>query len=322
MAKRIQILLIFIFVLTLFSVSLSFIKMFQKKESFFKTKTSFLKPTIAKKGIAKLTLKGMIHDEFMQDGIYASQIVDWLDAIRVSESILGLLIEYDSPGGEVGATKKIYDSLKELRKEKPIVSYTNSICTSGCYYLASISDRVLAQESAIIGSIGVIIIRPNINRLLDKIGISIDILKAGSYKDFSYPFRELTEDEKKMYEEILDTSYNVFISDVSNGRKQSIQTVKEQWAEGRIFSGRKAKALQLIDDLGGEKEAIHSLKLLLKITEELPIYEPEEDNLFFLLKLLSLFTENMQEKIFLNHQVYYLFPNSQILLHLKKSFIE
>lgn len=309
MTRRIQFIILFILILSLFSVSLSMIKLFQKKESFFKKKTSFASPTITKKGIAKLTLKGMIHDNYLEEGIYATQIVNWLESIKSSENILGVLIELDSPGGESGATKKIYDKLKELRKEKPIVSFTNSICASGCYYIASSSDRIIAQESAIIGSIGVIILRPNVEKLLDKIGVSIQVLKAGNYKDFSYPFRDLTENEKKMYEEILETAYNVFISDVAEGRKQSFQTVKEQWAEGKIFSGKKAKALQIIDDIGGETEAMNSLKLLLKTTEDLPIYEPEED-LFFLFKLFSYAKSNLQKNVvFYHNQVYYLLPD-------------
>ncbi len=318
MERKIQIILLFVIILTLFSMSLSFIKLFEKKETFFKTKVSFTKPMITKKGLAKITLKGMIHDNYLEEGIYVSQVINWIDAIKDSENILGLLIEFDSPGGEVGATKKIYDKLKELKKVKPIVTYVNSICASGCYYIASISDKLIAQESAIIGSIGVIMIRPNIEKLLDKVGVSIDILKAGNFKDFSYPFRELTNEEKKMYEEILDTAYNVFIADVSEGRKQSFQTVKEQWAEGRIFSGRKSKALQLIDDIGGETEAINSMKLLLKTTEDLPIYEPEEDWLYFL-KLLSFFKSDFGGNAFVNSsQLFYLLPNSETLLKLKK----
>lgn len=319
MEKKIQIVLFLIIILTLFSFSLTFIKLFQKKETFYKTKVSFTKPLITKKGLVKISLKGLIHDNFMEEGIYASKVVDWINSIKNSENILGLIIELDSPGGEVGATKKIYDKLKELRKEKPIVSYVNSMCASGCYYIVSVSDRVIAQESAILGSIGVIMIRPNIEKLLEKIGISIDVLKAGSYKDFSYPFRELTNEEKKMYEEILETAYNVFITDVSEGRKQSIQIVKEQWAEGRIFSGRKAKALQLIDDLGGETEAINTMKLLLKTTEDLPIYEPEEEDLFYFLRLLSFFKSDFQENLLItSSQLFYLFPSSEILVKLKK----
>lgn len=310
MTRRMQIFIILLLFITFFSFTLSILKFLQEKELVF-TKKVIDFSHVSHKGIAKLTLKGIIHDDdFTTDGINANQVVDWIEAIKKSKNIVGVLIELDSPGGETGATKKIYNALKTLRQEKPIVVYINSIAASGGYYIASISNKILAQESAIIGSIGVILLRPNIEKFLDKIGISINVIKAGEFKDLSYPFRELMQEEEKMYQEIIQTAYMNFISDVAFGRKQSEKIVLEQWAEGRIFSGIKAKSLQLIDEIGGKEEAINSLKTILKTTEELYIYEPEEPEFFKLLKLFNSFF-NSNYNIFENNtQLYYLYLNS------------
>ncbi|MCB1168119.1 MAG: S49 family peptidase, partial [Leptospiraceae bacterium] len=134
----------------------------------------------------------------------------------------------------------------------------------------------------IIGSIGVIAVHPNIGPFLDKHGIQIQTLTAGKYKDSSYPFRNLTEEERQMYQDILDDAYRQFLADVAEGRKKSIKDV-QQWAEGRIYSGRAAKAMQMIDDIGGEKEALAKLKIILKTDEDLPVYRVERsfmDRLF------------------------------------------
>lgn len=311
MTRKIQFLIILIFGITIFSFGISLYKLMQEKELTFTRKVMDFS-RISEKGIAKLTLKGIIHDdEFSTEGINANQVVNWIQSIQKSDKILGVLIELDSPGGETGATKKIYNALKNLKKEKPIVVYINSIAASGGYYIASISNKIFSQESAIIGSIGVIMLRPNIEKLLEKIGISIKILKAGKFKDLSYPFRELTEEEEKMYNEILNTAYKNFISDVAFGRKQSEQMIEEQWANGRIFSGLKAKSLQLVDEIGGEEEAINAIKSILNIKEELNIYEPEEDKFFKLFKLLNYFMNNSYNKMLENDsQLYYLYLNS------------
>lgn len=309
MTKKTQFFIILILFITFFSFVISIIKFLQEKELTF-TKKVVDFSYVSQKGIAKLKLKGTIHnDDFEVDGINANQVVDWLKAIKNSKNILGVIIELDSPGGEVGATKKIYNALKDLKQEKPIVIYINDIAASGGYYIASIANKVFAQESAIIGSIGVIMIRPNIEKFLDKIGVSINVIKAGKYKDFSYPFRELTQEEQEMYNEVINTAYKTFISDVAFGRKQSEQVILEQWAEGRIFSGKKAKSLQLIDEIGGEEEAINAIKSILKI-EEINIYEPEEEQFFRLFKFLNYFFDKRFHLSENPSQLYYLFLNS------------
>ncbi len=321
MTRKTQIFSAILIVFTFFSFFLAIYQLLQEKELTFQKKISSF-TDITDKGIAKLTLRGIIHDDdFEVEGINSNEVINWIKSIKNSKNILGVLIELDSPGGEVGPTKKIYKAIIDLKKSKPVVVYINSIAASGGYYIASACSKIFADDSAIIGSIGVIMLRPNIEKLLDRFGIQVRILKAGRFKDLSYPFRELVEEEEKMYQEILDTAYSNFISDVAMGRKQSEKLVIEQWAEGKIFSGKKAKSLQLIDEIGGEEEAIHSLKEILQITEDLPIYEPEESDFKKFLRLFNIYFKNNHNVFNIeSSQLYYLFLNSSFVYNMNKFF--
>ncbi|MEQ8353521.1 MAG: signal peptide peptidase SppA [Leptospiraceae bacterium] len=248
----------------------------QSRESKFSTPTSnFL--TAGQAGIARIDIVGPIEDGFSAPGSTGAQdIVDQIDEASRNPGIRGILLYVNSPGGTVGATRRIYDALMEVRPKKPIVAVVTDVAASGGYYIASASDAIFAYESSILGSIGAIAIHPNIGPFLDKHGVQIQTLTAGRYKDASYPFRNMTEEERQMYQQVLDDAYQQFLADVAEGRKKSIKDVRE-WADGKIFSGRQAKAIQMIDDLGGEKEAVEKLKIILKTDEDLPVYRVEPD---------------------------------------------
>ncbi|MBR32180.1 MAG: signal peptide peptidase SppA [Spirochaetaceae bacterium] len=248
----------------------------QSRESRFSTPTSnFL--TAGQAGIARIDIIGTIEDGYSSPGSTGAQdVVDQIEEASQSASIRGILLYVNSPGGTVGATRRIYDALMEVRAKKPIVAVVTDVAASGGYYIASTADAIFAYESSILGSIGAIAIHPNIGPFLDKHGVQIQTLTAGRYKDSSYPFRNLTEEERQMYQQVLDDAYQQFLADVAEGRKKSIKDVRE-WADGKIYSGRQAKAIQMIDDLGGEKEAVEKLKIILKTDEDLPVYRVEPD---------------------------------------------
>ena len=248
----------------------------QSGESRFSTPTSnFL--TAGQAGIARIDIVGPIEDGFSAPGSTGAQdVVDQIEEASRNAAIRGVLLYVNSPGGTVGATRRIYDALIELRAKKPIVAVVTDVAASGGYYVASASDAIFAYESTILGSIGAIAIHPNIGPFLDRHGVQIQTLTAGKYKDSSYPFRNLTEEEREMYQQVLDDAYQQFLADVAEGRKKSIKDVRE-WADGKIYSGRQAKAIQMIDDIGGQKEAVEKIKLILKTDEDLPVYRVEPD---------------------------------------------
>ena len=228
-------------------------------------------------GIALIEIDGVIQDGYSSTGgaTGADLIVERLQQCRDNPGVRAVLLSINSPGGTVGATKKIYDAVMELRRQKNVVASISDIAASGGYYVASAADGIFAFEGSIIGSIGVIMLRPNISGFLNQYGIRVEALHAGRFKDSSYPFRELTEEERQMYNRILDDSYRQFIRDVSLGRDVSESTVND-WAEGRIFSGSQARDLRMITGLGGREAAIAWLKNeKLKTTDELEILRPE-----------------------------------------------
>jgi len=195
-----------------------------------------------------------------------------------------------------------------FKLQKPIVAYVTDIAASGGYYLASTANKIYAYRGSIIGSIGVIMIHADAEELLKKIGVSVTVIKAGRLKDSSYPFRAMTEEEKAIHQRIADDAYEQFIRDVSEGRKQPEANVRK-WAEGRVFSGTQAKQEALIDEFGGQDEALISLRTeFLRTKDELPILKPRKD---FFEELISGFSS--QNRIFspaLTGRAYYLYPDA------------
>ncbi len=233
---------------------------------FTSTTESFL--TSGRAGIALIEINGPIQDGYYPGG--ADKIVEQLGQAESNAAVRAVLLSINSPGGAVGATKKIYDRVMQVRLVKPVVAVVTDIAASGGYYIASACDQIFAYEGSILGSIGVISLRPNISGLLNQYGVRIEAIKAGRFKDMSYPFRELTADERRMYDRLLGDSYQQFLEDVSKGRKKAKDDVAK-WGEGRIFSGREARSQQMIDEIGGREEAVTAIKILLKTDQDLPL---------------------------------------------------
>lgn len=225
-------------------------------------------------GIALIEIQGVIRDGDGPGG--ADRIVRQLDDAAESPAVRAVLLTINSPGGSVGATKKIYDRVIALRKTRPVVATITDVAASGGYYIASAADKSFAYSGSLVGSIGVIAVRPNVGPFLRNHGIEVDTIKSGRYKDSSYPFRAMTDEERQMMQRAMDDAYDQFIVDVAEGRRQSQATVRS-WAEGRIYSGTQARAEQMIDDLGGRERAMQAIREALKIEEDLPLMTPRKD---------------------------------------------
>lgn len=298
--------------LAVFSIVLAAVRIGRSSQesSFTVERSSFF--DAGRSGIARIRIHGMIQGGKAPGEAGSERIIALIREAEQADAIRGVILDIDSGGGETGATKQVYEAVKELKKKKPVITVIGGVAASGGYYIASASDRIFALETSIVGSIGVISLHPNIAGLLDKVGIRMQTMKTGPHKDSSYPFRDLSAEEQQMYADLLDDSYRVFIADVSEGRKQSQKTV-EEWADGKIYSGKKAKALQMIDDIGGEREALAAMKLLLKTDEDLPIYEPEPD---FFEELFSSFPSNRFQARMPSlpaSGLYYLYPSADLV---------
>ena len=165
-----------------------------------------------------------------------------------------MLLRIDSPGGTVADSQEIYSALKKLQDKVKIVASFGNISASGGVYIGMGAQHIVANPGTITGSIGVIIRGNNIEGLLEKVGVSFKVIKSGPYKDILAFDRELTDPEKQILQELIDTSYHQFVNTVAEARNLE-ETAVRSFADGRIFTGEQALALGVIDRLGSEEDA-------------------------------------------------------------------
>jgi len=169
--------------------------------------------------------------------------------------VKAVVLRIDSPGGGVAPSQEIYDAVTKLRATKPVVASLGGVAASGGYYIASACDAILANPGTLTGSIGVIMQLGNVQELLQKIGVQAEILKAGAYKDMGSPVRPLTDEERALFQQMIDSAHTRFINAVAGGRKMDEAKVRTI-ADGRVYSGEQARAIGLVDELGGLQDAI------------------------------------------------------------------
>ncbi len=213
--------------------------------------------------IAVIPVKGEIVSS--SDPFFSSPSVrDTIELIELAEqdpSVSAVMLEIDSPGGTIVASKELVRAIR--RTEKPVVAFISEVGASGAYYAASASDLVVADPDSITGSIGVISVSPNLEGLLEKIGVKMKILKEGEFKDLGSPFKEMSEQEEEILQEILSQAFESFKGDVLEFRKGKLNPKEfEEVADGRILSGRQAKAFGLVDVLGGRGTALKEAAML------------------------------------------------------------
>ena len=207
----------------------------------FKKKTS--------KQIARIEITGAIASETRKQVLKAFKTVE-------EKKFPALLLRIDSPGGTVGDSQEIYAALRRLQKDKEVkvVASFGNISASGGVYIGVGAKHIVANPGTITGSIGVILRGNNLERLLDKVGVSFKVIKSGPYKDILAFDRQLTEEEERILQELIDTSYQQFVHTVAEGRNLEPETVKS-FADGRIFTGEQALKLGIVDRLGTEEDA-------------------------------------------------------------------
>lgn len=199
------------------------------------------------KQIARIEITGAIASNTRKQVLEALKTVE-------EKRFPALLLRIDSPGGTVGDSQEIYSALKKLRQKVKIVASFGNISASGGVYIGVGADYIVANPGTITGSIGVILRGNNIERLLEKVGVSFKVIKSGPYKDILAFDRELTEPEQFILQELIDTSYLQFVQTVAEGRNLSVEKVKA-FADGRIFTGEQAVELGVVDRLGTEEDA-------------------------------------------------------------------
>ena len=214
-------------------------------------------------------------EEFIRD---SSTVVDQLVKYGKDDSIKAVVLRIDSPGGGVVPSQEIYEAVLSLKKKKKVVVSMGSVAASGGYYIACAADTIVANPATITGSIGVIAHFSNVEELFDKIGLKTSIIKSGKYKDIGSPLRDMTPDEKRLIQGVIDDIYDQFLEAVSSNRKISKEKVASI-ADGRIFTGRQALKMGLVDFLGDKKYAVDLASELSGIEGEPELVYPQEKGL-------------------------------------------
>lgn len=186
----------------------------------------------------------------------SKDVIDELKTYAKDSSIKAVVIRIDSPGGAVAPAQEIYKEIVKLKKEKKVVASMGSVAASGGYYIACPADKIVANPGTLTGSIGVIMEIPNIEGLMKKIGVETKVIKSGKHKDIASMFKSMSEEERKILQSVLDDVHDQFIRAVSEGRNMKYENIKEL-ADGRIFTGKKAKELGLVDTLGNLDDAVN-----------------------------------------------------------------
>ncbi|MDH4163741.1 MAG: signal peptide peptidase SppA [Nitrospirota bacterium] len=207
-----------------------------------------LAPLPGSNRVALVKVEGML--------VTSEQVVEEISEYSEDSSIKAIIVRVDSPGGGVVASQEIYNALLNARKEgKKVVISMGSVAASGGYYIAAAADKIVANPGTLTGSIGVKMEFANMEKLLEKIGVKGMVIKAGEYKDVGSPFRDMTEYEKKLLQWVIDDVHAQFIEAVAKGRNLPEADVRAI-ADGRIFTGRQALQLKLVDHLGDLDETI------------------------------------------------------------------
>ncbi len=194
------------------------------------------------------------------EGVLSSDLsertVRQLTKYRDDPAIKAIILRIDSPGGGVASSQEVYEEVKRIRTAgKPVVASLGSIAASGGYYVACVAERIFANAGTLTGSIGVIVQLANAEDFLRKVGVASTIITSGPFKDSGNPTRALRPEERQVFQALVDDVYQQFVEAVSQGRQMSVAEVR-QLADGRIYTGRQAKELHLVDELGTLQDAI------------------------------------------------------------------
>ncbi len=198
--------------------------------------------------LARIAIEGPIA------GSTRERVLKAIDQVRRRECP-ALLLRIDSPGGTVGDSQEIHAAIRRLRESgcRVVASFGN-VSASGGVYVGVAAERIVANPGTITGSIGVILRGNDLSRLLKRIGVRFETVKSGLYKDILSPDRALTEEERNLLQELIDSSYGQFVEAVAAGRGLEPEVVRG-FADGRVFTGAQAHRLGLVDELGDEDTA-------------------------------------------------------------------
>ena len=216
--------------------------------------------------VAVIRIEGIILD--------SRETIEELRHYRDNPSVKAIVLRIDSPGGAVVPSQEIFAEVRKTRAEGKIkvVTSMGNVAASGGYYIAAATDRIVANPGTLTGSIGVIMELANVKGLLEKVGVQSVVIKSGRHKDMASPFRAMTPEDRALLQTVLDDVHAQFIDAVATGRSLQLEQVKTL-ADGRIFTGKQAQTVNLVDELGDLHDAIQLAARLVGISGEPRVIE-------------------------------------------------
>ena len=232
-----------------------------------------------KEGVGIIELKGLI--------VSSEQVLKHLTEFRNNPNVKSIILRIESPGGAVGASQEIYKEVMRTNEVKPIVASMGSMGASGGYYAALGAENIIANPGTMTGSIGVIVKFPNLEGFFEKIGYKSEVIKSGPLKDVGASNRPMSEEERKLMQDLIDNVYGQFVRDIALARGMDEETV-QRLADGRVYTGEQALEVGLIDSLGNFTDAITAAAEMggLDVRDPQLIY-PKVDRKFSLFNLLT-----------------------------------
>jgi len=191
------------------------------------------------------------------EGVIADsrEIIEQIDEVTDDDSVRAVVLRINSPGGGVAASQEIYRAVRKLQTKKKVIVSMGSVAASGGYLIAAAADRIVANPGTVTGSISAVMHFADIQELMKKVGVRSSVIKSGKFKDIGSPVRDMTAEEKQLIQGIVDDIYDQFVRTIAEDRKIPLEQV-QSLADGRIFSGRQALQLKLVDELGSLEDAV------------------------------------------------------------------
>ncbi len=205
--------------------------------------------------------------------LQASVYHELLDRLERDPKTGAVVLDIDSPGGAVGASEDLYLKTKRLSKKKPVVAFIRGSGASGAYLLACAATSIIALPSAIVGSIGVISMRPEASGLLDRLGVGFSVSKSGPLKDMGAFYRPPTDDERAKLQALIDELFEAFLKEVAESRKMDLDEARK-YATGEVFTARRAAETKLIDETGDFEKALDTAAELGKVPRRMKYLRP------------------------------------------------
>lgn len=190
-----------------------------------------------------------------EEGINSEKVIKDLRKLKDDEDVKAVVLRVNSPGGSAYGSEQIWYAVSQLKKEKPVIVSMGDYAASGGYYISCNADTIVADPTTLTGSIGIFGMFPNLKGLTDKIGVNFDVVKTNEYADFGMMTRPMSDGEKGLMQMYVNKGYDTFLTRCSEGRGISKEEL-DKIAQGRVWTGSKAKELGLVDELGGLDRAL------------------------------------------------------------------